>query len=139
MADLDFDGCARACRKAGAHTLVWGQCEHAPEPEPRLSVLRQRIMGDGHPSIVTETIHLSDLADRIEAALRTVNVRLGPNALHILEAGGHVGLSGGEYRDMALMVAKELISDAAPDDAEPEDHDNDCPDNPGLDEEGDDG
>lgn len=58
-----------------------------------------------------QTILVSELADRIERVLRTVEVRLGPNALGILERGGTVGLSGGEYATMALAVAKDLIED----------------------------
>jgi hypothetical protein len=79
----EFDGCARPCRKAGKHTLVWGDCEHATEPEPRIS------------------IPVSEMADRIEKILRAVPVRLGPNALAALQCGETVCLSGGEYRDMA--------------------------------------
>jgi hypothetical protein len=30
----EYDGCARECRKAGAHTHVWGRCAEAPEPTP---------------------------------------------------------------------------------------------------------
>ena len=51
----------------------------------------------------------TELAERIEAALRTVPVRLGPLALGILERGETVGLSGGEYSQMALAAAKDLI------------------------------
>lgn len=53
---------------------------------------------------------LIQFADRIETVLRQVPVRLGPNALRILEEGGTVGLSAGEYRDMALAVAAELMN-----------------------------
>ena len=53
---------------------------------------------------------LVQFAGRIEAVLRQVPVRLGPNALTILQEGGTVGLSAGEYRDMALAVAAELMN-----------------------------
>ena len=53
---------------------------------------------------------LMDLADQIEPALRTVPIRIGPNALRILEAGGTVVLSGGEYRDMALAAAAKALA-----------------------------
>lgn len=63
MTDLsDFDGCARACRKSGAHTLVWGDCEHAPEsarPVPTISIGRvEPDLGDGYPGIVMRSIPL---------------------------------------------------------------------------------
>lgn len=85
----EFDGCSRACRKAGAHTLTWGACEHAPEPEPRLTVARHVIAGDGDPSIATESIPLGELAARIERVLRAA--------------------PEGDYSGMALAVAKGLI------------------------------
>ncbi len=54
---------------------------------------------------------LAAMADEIEAVLRDVPVRLGPNALDILERGGAVGLSGGEYSAMALAVATMLAGE----------------------------
>lgn len=104
----DFDGCARACRKAGSHTLVWGECEYAAEPEPRISIGGVVTAPDGYPSIVLQSVPVSEMADRIEQVLRTIPVRLGPNALAMLERGETVGLSGGEYRNMALAVALDL-------------------------------
>ena len=44
----DFDGCNRRCRKADAHTLEWGSCEHAARPEPRLGFFRTATGEDGH-------------------------------------------------------------------------------------------
>jgi hypothetical protein len=43
-----FDGCARPCRKAGKHTLKWGDCEHGVRPEPRLGFFRTATGEDGH-------------------------------------------------------------------------------------------
>lgn len=114
MTDLDFDGCSRPCRTTGVHTLIWGDCAHAPEtarPEPRVTIGGVRMMGDGENSIVLESIPVSELADRIEKALRTIPVRLGPNALAMLERGETVGLSGGEYSAMALAVAMDLAGE----------------------------
>jgi hypothetical protein len=110
----DFDGCARACRKAGVHTLVWGDCEHAPasaRPEPRVTIGGVRVAADGENSIVLESVPVSDLADRIERALRTVSINLGPNALAMLERGEAVRLSGSEYAAMALAAAMDLVGD----------------------------
>lgn len=95
----EFDGCSRECRKTRKHTLVWGNCELAVEPEPRISIGGVVTASDGHPSIVLRSVPVSEMADRIEQILRTVPIRLGPNALAILERGETVGLSGGEYRE----------------------------------------
>lgn len=87
----DFDGCSRACRKTEAHTYTWGMCAHAPEPEPRLTVARHVIAGDGQPSIAMEGIPLGELAARIERVLRA---------------------APGDCSAMALAVAKGLIGSA---------------------------
>jgi hypothetical protein len=108
---LDFDGCWWECRKAGAHTLRWGSCEHAPEPEKTVSISRVYLDHDGQPSIGFDTFTVTDLAARIEAALRTVPIRLGPNALAMLQRGDTVSLSGGEYAAMALAAAVALAED----------------------------
>ncbi|MEV6547952.1 hypothetical protein AB0M57_04490 [Streptomyces sp. NPDC051597] len=68
-------------------------------------------MADGEPGIVTDALTLDELRDRIEAALRAVPIRLGPNALAQLERGQPVRLSGGEYAAMALEAAHDLIND----------------------------
>jgi hypothetical protein len=107
----DFDGCARPCRTAGMHALVWGDCAHAPEsarPEPRVTIGGVYTAADGYPSIGLESIPVSELAERIEKALRTVSIDLGPNALGMLERGEPVGLSAGDYWLMALAVAMDL-------------------------------
>lgn len=54
---------------------------------------------------------ITELASWVEQALRTVPVRLGPNALAILSEGGTVPLSGGEYSAMALAVAMMLAGE----------------------------
>lgn len=48
------------------------------------------------------------LRDRIAAAARTVQLRLGPNALAIATGGGTVPLSGGEAYDVADAVLAEV-------------------------------
>lgn len=70
-----------------------------------------RTVADGEKSIVLDSIPVSELADRIEQALRTVSINLGPNALGMLERGESVRLSGGEYAAMALAVAMDLAGD----------------------------
>lgn len=118
MPDLtDFDGCSSsACRprnKPWKHTLQWGLCAHAPEstrPQPTISLLGVFTAEDGNKSIGTTSFTVMEMADKVEAALRTVEVRLGPNAVAILERGGTVGLSGGEYGAMALAVAQMLAA-----------------------------
>ncbi|HEX8808334.1 MAG TPA: hypothetical protein VF760_04995 [Xanthobacteraceae bacterium] len=109
----DFDGCSRPCRISGVHTLVWGECADAPEsarPEPRVTIGSTYIAADGHPSIGLESIPVSELAERIEKALRTVSINLGPNALAMLGRGEPVRLSGGEYAAMALAVAMDFVA-----------------------------
>lgn len=114
-ADTDFDGCSRECCKADEHTRVWGRCARSTETGPRLTVYKTFLADDGYMSIGPKSLTLKQLAEQIEAALRTVPVRLGPNALSILERGETVGLSGGEYSSMALAAAKRVIEwEAAP-------------------------
>lgn len=62
----DFDGCNRKCRVADAHALVWGECEHAPEPEPTVSLSRVYTAADGFPAIGFDTYTEQQLADLIE-------------------------------------------------------------------------
>jgi hypothetical protein len=57
----DFDGCSRLCRKRGAHTLKWGDCDLAVEPprrEPEFGFWRTFDAGDGCMSITMATIPL---------------------------------------------------------------------------------
>lgn len=65
----DFDGCNRRCRLAGAHTLAWGECEHAPKPEPTVSLSRVYTDTDGYPSIGFDAYTVPELARLIEPAL----------------------------------------------------------------------
>lgn len=55
------------------------------------------------------------LAAVIEPALRKVKIRLGRNALVMLENGEEVRLSGGEYAAMALEAASAIIHRNDPD------------------------
>lgn len=106
----DFDGCNRECRKAGEHTLNWGLCEHAVPPEPYVSMSAVYTdPTDGYPSIGFDTYTEQQLAELIEPALRTVAVRLGPNALAMLERGETVQLSGGEYAELARTAAHAIV------------------------------
>src|SRR5690606_12610428 len=97
----DFDGCGRKCRLAQKHTLTWGECERAPVPEATVSLSKIFRDGDGYPSIGYDSYTVQELADLIEPALRKVQIRLGPNALAMLQRGETVGLSGGEYADLS--------------------------------------
>lgn len=69
MAEKSFDGCSRVCRKSGQHTYTWGMCEHAPEPEPHLTIARHVIADDGYPSIVMERVPLAELSARMSDAI----------------------------------------------------------------------
>jgi len=106
----DFDGCSRDCRKAGAHTRVWGRCEHATPPEPTVSMARVIEAEDNFPCMVGfDTYTLEGLADLIEPALKDVKITLGPNSLMALEHGNTLGLTGGELRALALEAAYAII------------------------------
>lgn len=105
-----FDGCHRACRTKGVHSLVWGGCEHAVEPEPTVSMsVVYTDPADGNLSIGFDMYTIQQLADLIEPALRNVGVRLGPNALAMLQRGEPVRLAGGEYADLAREAAHAII------------------------------
>jgi hypothetical protein len=109
-ADEDFDGCNSECRKTRKHTMRWGGCEHAAKPEPTVSMSKiYTDPEDGYPSIGYDSYTAQQLADLIEPALRRVAVRLGPNALGMLERGETVRLSGGEYADLAREAAHAII------------------------------
>jgi len=107
--ETDFDGCRHGCRRAGAHTLVYGECEHAPEPEPTVSLSHVYADTDGRKSIGFDTYTVGELADLIEPSLRRVQARFGPNALAMLDRGETVALSGGEYADLAREAAHAIV------------------------------
>lgn len=112
----DFDGCHRECRKAGKHTLRWGGCEHAPEPEPSITIMRARTASDGYPELVGERSTVTELADHIETALRTVPIRLTNLSLRLLSEGREMHLTEDEYAAMARAVATALATPADPKD-----------------------
>lgn len=111
---IDFDGCSRACRKQAAHTLAWPECAEAPEsarPEPVIHIgPRFFTAPDGEPGIGFDTFTAAQLTERIERALRSVSITLGPNARAMLERGEAVHLSGGEYWSMAHAAAMDLMN-----------------------------
>lgn len=49
MDSEEFDGCTRQCRKKGAHTLVYGQCEFGEKPRPTLDFYVVENGDDGYP------------------------------------------------------------------------------------------
>ena len=59
------DGCARACRKKGAHTRVWGDCLYGIEPEPTVSMSHVYTDYDGYKSIGFDSYTAGQLADLI--------------------------------------------------------------------------
>jgi hypothetical protein len=70
----DFDGCHRACRRAGVHSLIWGGCEHAVPPEPTVSMSVVYTDTDGHQSIGFDQYTAAELAAVIEPALRASDI-----------------------------------------------------------------
>lgn len=100
----DFDGCsARSCRprsKAPLHTFEWGLCAHAPEsarPEPVVTLLGVYTAADGEKSVGATSFTVTEMASKVEEALRTVSL-----------SGWIKGVSGDEYGAMALAVAQML-------------------------------
>ncbi|WP_399554194.1 hypothetical protein OG582_40415 (plasmid) [Streptomyces anulatus] len=87
----EFDRCNSRCRKKGAHTRVWGECDHGIQPEPTVSMSKIYTASDGHPSIGFDTYTAQQLADLIEPALRKANL-----------AGG--------YDRLALAAAHQIIN-----------------------------
>jgi hypothetical protein len=113
--ETDFDGCYRKCRTEQRHTMEYGGCEHADKPEPTVSMSKIYTDTDGFPAIGFDTYTVPELAELLEPALRRVAVRLGPNSRALLERGETVGLSGGEYADLAREAAHAIVhrNDAA--------------------------
>jgi hypothetical protein len=108
--ETDFDGCNTECRKTGSHTLRWGGCENAVKPEPTVSMsMIYKDPEDGYPSIGFDSYTVAQLAELIEPALHRVTVRIGPNALAMLQRGESVSLSGGEYADLAREAAHAIV------------------------------
>ncbi|MDX3637792.1 hypothetical protein PV728_47990 [Streptomyces europaeiscabiei] len=68
--DRDFDGCRRTCRQKGAHTRVWGECEHGVKPEPTVRLSRVYTDTDGFPSIGFDSYTVAQLGELITAGLR---------------------------------------------------------------------
>ena len=92
--DADFDGCNRECRKAGAHTLRWGGCEHAPRPEPTVSMSRVYTdPADGYPSIGYDTYTVAQLGELITAGLRTSDLPV----------------NGDDLVDVGLVAARAIV------------------------------
>lgn len=108
----NFDGCRSECRKAGEHTLREGACEHAPEPEPAVTIRRVQNLDDGEPGLVGQRVTVNELALLIEDAIRAVPVKLDQNALALLQHGENVGLSSGEYAAMALAAATAIAENS---------------------------
>lgn len=78
--ERDFDGCRRACRTRGRHTLRYAECEYAERPEPTVTMTKVVPGPDGGMVIGYDQYTVESLADLIEPALRRVVVRLGPVA-----------------------------------------------------------
>ncbi|MER6602572.1 hypothetical protein [Streptomyces parvus] len=82
----EFDRCNSRCRRKGEQTRVWGECEHATEPEPTVSMSKIYTASDGHPSIGFDTYTAQQLADLIEPALRKANLAGGYDRLALAAA-----------------------------------------------------
>lgn len=109
MNDWYTAGCAKACTIN--HTREPSECFYAPttDPEPHLTVLRVQNASDGEMSIVGVTYTLTELATRLEFAMREVGITLSPTSLAALKAGNRMHLTGAEYQALALTAARSLI------------------------------
>lgn len=105
----EFDGCRKFCRNRGEHTRVHGECEHAPVPEPTVSMSVVVRDEDGTSYIAFDTYTTEGLADLIEPALKNVRIALGPNSLTALRHGNTLTLTSGEVRSLALEAAHAII------------------------------
>lgn len=76
-AEDEFGRCYRACRIKQWHTLVWGGCAHAINPEPTVSMSKvYKDPEDGYPSIGYDSYTVEQLARLIEPALRASDVEV---------------------------------------------------------------
>ncbi|GAA2107865.1 hypothetical protein [Streptomyces synnematoformans] len=100
MTDEDFDGCRRECRKAGAHTLRPGECEHGPVPEPTVSISRVETMADGHRGIVLTSVPAWAFRDLIKVAM------------HVSTGKSFAFVGQGPYPDALARRALGALDDA---------------------------
>lgn len=85
----DFDGCRRACRLAGAHTLVSGECEHAPAPEPTVSLSHVYTDTDGRKSIGFDTYTVDQLAELLDPVLGGEAMRARKGSVDLAHLAAH--------------------------------------------------
>lgn len=102
-------GCHRSCRFEHTHTPGGCDLASAAGTVRDLSVWRPGVGVDDEPVISTQTYSFRDLTDLIGAALREVDITLGPNSLKLLEDGVRMKLTDGEYDAMAMTAATVLI------------------------------
>lgn len=112
MSDTEFDGCSRTCRKMARHTMVEGQCEHAPRPEPSVSMSKIIRGPDGFDAISFDTYTIDGLAaDVIEPALRGIRMSLGPDMTEAALRGESILPFGeeGSGLEVARWIARAII------------------------------
>lgn len=84
-----FDGCNSECRKAGAHTLRWGGCEHAPKPEPTVSMSAVYTDADGYPSLGFDSYTVDQLAELLDPVLGFEAVRARRGSVDLAHLAAH--------------------------------------------------
>lgn len=89
----DFDGCNSECRHAGQHTLRWGGCEHAAEPEPTVSMSVVYRDHDGQNSIGFDSYTVPQLGELITAGLQASDLPV----------------NGDDLVDVGLVAAHAII------------------------------
>jgi hypothetical protein len=85
----DFDGCNRKCRKAAAHTRVWGECEFGIQPEPTVSMSRVYTDFDGCPSIGFDQYTVDQLAELLDPVLGSVAMRARTGSVDLAHLAAH--------------------------------------------------
>lgn len=113
----DFDGCGRACRFAGVHTFVWGDCEHAPEPDAQVAqvyLLRSRTASDGLPSLWFESVPVTELDEVRKLQQELETLRHEVVTLRLEKRAAEWRLIDLSQREMAVIgVVDEWVPRAA--------------------------
>lgn len=85
----DYDGCNRRCRLAGAHTLVWGDCEHATPPAATVDMCRVYVDHDGQNSIGFDTYTVDQLAELLDPVLGSQAMRARTGSVDLAHLAAH--------------------------------------------------
>lgn len=102
----DYDGCNSECRKAGAHTLHWGGCEHAVEPEPTVSMSVVYRDHDGQNSIGFDVYTVDQLAELLDPVLGTAAMRSRSGSVDLPHLAAHAIVHRNDDPAVSSAVAR---------------------------------